>query len=88
MLTIPERKLLNNILVTAEILYRFPDHPSLLQTFLWQRDDLAPNLPRLHKFLEFWDRNLEGPIHSVRYCHVGLVRPAELHFPGAEFRLH
>src|SRR4051794_18560600 len=29
-------------LATAEILYRMPDHPSLLQTFIWQHYDLAP----------------------------------------------
>ncbi len=81
-------KLLNNTLVTAKILYRLPDYRSLLQTFVWQHDDLAPDLPRLHEFLEFWGRNLDGPIHSVHYCHVGLVHPAELHFPSAEFRLH
>ena len=30
-------------LTTAEILYRMPDHPDLLQTFLWQELDLRRN---------------------------------------------
>ncbi|HLY45293.1 MAG TPA: Usg family protein [Stellaceae bacterium] len=52
-------------LTTAEIVYRLPDHPALLQTFIWQKFDLAPDFPELHKFLEFWKANIEGPLHSV-----------------------
>ena len=32
-------------LVTAEILYRMPDHPAFLQTFVWQDYDLEPKYP-------------------------------------------
>jgi uncharacterized protein Usg len=52
-------------LTTAEIIYRLPDHPALLQTFIWQKFDLAPDFPELHKFLEFWRQNIEGKLHSV-----------------------
>ena len=52
-------------LTTAEILYRLPDHPALLQSFIWQKFDLAPEYPELCKFLEFWSRNIEGKLHSV-----------------------
>jgi uncharacterized protein Usg len=50
---------------TAEILYHLPDHPALLQTFIWQKFDLAPNFPELQKFLEFWKTSIEGKLHSV-----------------------
>jgi uncharacterized protein Usg len=40
-------------LTTAEILYRLPDHPHLLQSFIWQQFDLAPDFPVLRKFLDF-----------------------------------
>ena len=30
-------------LTTAEILYRMPDHQSLLQKYIWQHYDLAPD---------------------------------------------
>lgn len=53
-------------LTTAEILYRMPDCQRLLQSFVWQDYDLAPDFPRLHKFLSFWQNNLDGPLHSVR----------------------
>jgi uncharacterized protein Usg len=64
-------------LTTAEIHYRLPDTPSLLQTYLWQNYDLAPGFPTLQKFLEFWQRELEGPLHSVRVAHQRLIRPSE-----------
>ena len=52
-------------LTTAEIVYRLPDRPALLQTFIWQKFDLAPDFPELSKFLEFWRTNIEGQLHSV-----------------------
>lgn len=65
-------------LTTAEILYRLPDHPCLLQSFVWQELDLAPKFPILKKFLDFWDRELDGKIHSVRVAHADLVMPASV----------
>jgi uncharacterized protein Usg len=53
-------------LTTAEVLFYMPDHPSLLQSFTWQTLDLAPRYPRVHQFLEFWRREIEAVIHSVR----------------------
>ena len=52
-------------LTTAEIVYHLPDHPALLQTFIWQKFDLAPDYPVLRKFLEFWRTSIEGELHSV-----------------------
>lgn len=75
-------------LTTATILYGFPDHPKLLQTFVWQNYDLAPRFPLLRKFLDFWRCELEGPLHSVTVAHSRLIRPAELRAVGAEFQLH
>ena len=64
-------------LTTAEILYRMPDHPSVLQTYLWQDYDLAPKFPVLTGFLDFWRAKLEGPLHSIRYTHRKLISPTE-----------
>jgi uncharacterized protein Usg len=82
------RQLRGFSLTTAEILYRLPDHLSLLQTYVWQDYDMAPEFPALHKFLDFWGRSLEGPLHSVRIAHVRLVRPAEIRAVAAQFSLH
>jgi uncharacterized protein Usg len=60
-------------LTTAEIIYHLPDHPDLLQSFIWQKLDVAPDFPELRRFLEFWSRNIEGKLHSVK---VGQARPS------------
>ena len=75
-------------LTTATILYRLPDHPKLLQTFIWQEYDLAPKFPQLHKFLDFWRRELEGPLHSVTVAHSGLIKPAEFRKVDGVITLH
>lgn len=53
-------------LTTAEVLYYMPDHPTLIQSFVWQTLDLAPRYPRVHRFLEHWKAEIEAVIHSVR----------------------
>ena len=75
-------------LTTAEILYHMPDHPRLLQTYIWQELDLAPNFPVLHKFLEFWERTLEGRLHSVRVASAELIKPASLRMAKELLTLH
>lgn len=75
-------------LTTAEILYHMPDHPKLLQSYLWQEYDLFPDFPVLHRFLDFWSRTLEGALHSVTVGHNRLIKPAELKMVGASFQLH
>lgn len=52
-------------LTTAEIIYHLPDHPALLQSFIWQRFDLSPEFPELQRFLDFWRSSIEGKLHSV-----------------------
>lgn len=64
-------------LTTAEILYRMPDHPDLLQTYVWQQYDLAPGFPVLIRFLDFWKDQIEGALHSVKIAHSRLIQPAE-----------
>ena len=71
-------QLRNYRLTTALILYRLPDHPSLLQEYIWQDLDLAPKFPVLNKFLRFWEDNLDGKLHSVKVAHTGIIKPAEV----------
>jgi uncharacterized protein Usg len=75
-------------LTTAEILYHLPDHPRLLQTYLWQDYDLAPDFPVLRKFLDFWVRSLDGKLHSVQVTSARLVQPARFRMAKAELTLH
>src|SRR3954464_9503943 len=75
-------------LTTAEILYRMPDHRSLLQTYVWQNYDMFPKFPALTDFLAFWQKKLDGPLFSVTVAHSKLIKPAELRAVDGVFRLH
>jgi len=71
-------------LTTAHILYRMPDFPALLQTYIWQDYDLAPKFPEMHGFLEFWREQLDGTLHSVHYAHKRLISPGEWRSVGGQ----
>lgn len=75
-------------LTTAEILYHYPDHPSLLQTFLWQEYDLPPDFPTLKKFLDYWDRAIEGKLHSVLVSNCEIIKPSDVSWVDFEFTVH
>ena len=74
-------------LTTANILYRLPDHRSLLQTYVWQAYDLAPMFPELRRFLDFWTKQLDGPLHSVTVAHRRLISAREVRTITTELRL-
>jgi uncharacterized protein Usg len=75
-------------LTTAEILYRLPDCPRLLQSYIWQDYDLAPSFPKLVDFLDYWVANLDGPLYRVRVTHRRLIAPQEFRFVEGELRLN
>jgi uncharacterized protein Usg len=83
-----ERQLCGYRLTTAEIIYRLPDHPGVLQSYVWQDLDRAPDFPELMKFLAFWESSLDGPLHSVRVAAQTLIAPAAFTAPGSEFVIH
>ena len=74
-------------LTTAEIIYHMPDRPHILQTYIWQDYDIAPKYPVLNSFLQFWEKELDGPLHSILLADQKLIKADEfLHFAG-EFTL-
>jgi uncharacterized protein Usg len=75
-------------LTTAEILYRLPDYPAMLQSYIWQDLDIAPKYPVLNKFLHFWETSLDGKLYKVRVASRELIDKAEIKMAAAEFRLH
>ncbi len=75
-------------LTTAEFLYHLPDHPTILQSFLWQHYDTAPDFPALYRFIDFWNETLDGPLHSVTYTHRKLISPSEWRSVAGELVLH
>ena len=64
-------------LSTVEIHYYLPDHRSLLQQFVMQQYDVAPQFPELDRFLAFWRREIDAVLHSVRVAHKDLIGPQE-----------
>ena len=72
-------------LTTAEIIYHLPDHPALLQSFIWQELDIAPRFPILGRFLHFWETKLEGKLYLVKIAHQALIKPSEFRYFSGEF---
>ena len=82
------RQLRNYRLTTAEIIYHLPDHPRLVQSYIWQDLDLAPEYPVLRKFLAFWQRSLDGKLQQVRVASASLIKPAEFRLNAALLTLN
>lgn len=82
------RQLSDHRLTTAEILYHMPDHPSVLQSYIWQDYDIAPRFPVLKRFLDFWETNLDGKLHSVSVASLSVVAPPRVRTPGLCMTLH
>ena len=80
-----ERQLQGYGLTTAQIIYRMPDHQAILQSYIWQHYDLAPNFPEMKRFLQFWQETLDGPLHSVRYVHRKLISAGDWRALKGEF---
>jgi len=83
-----EMQLRDYRLTTAEILYHMPDHPGLLQSFVWQQYDIAPEFPVLRRFLDFWAKNIEGKLHSVKVANQQLVTAPAARMASAYLQLH
>lgn len=75
-------------LTTAEILYHLPDHPALLQSYIWQELDIAPQFPVLNRFLAFWESQLDGKLHSVKIASAQLITPASFVYCKGELKVH
>ena len=75
-------------LTTAQLYYRMPDFQNVLNTFVWQHYDLAPDHPKLFEFIEFWQDSIDGPLHSVQYTHRKQLASGEWQQLGGEFTLH
>ena len=76
-------------LTTAHILYCLPDHPSLLQSYIWQEYDVAPKFPVLNAFLRL--AHVPRRAALTDYGPRGarkLIKPAELRLASGEFVLN
>ena len=83
-----QKQLQDYRLTTAEIIYHLPDHPSLLQSYIWQDLDVAPRFPILKRFLTFWEKTLDGKLYMVKVAHHALIAPNVFSYQGKEFVIH
>ena len=55
--------------VVLRVYYWMPDYNNLLQEFMWQLNDVVPEYPRVHRFLNHWHENIEAVIETVEVSH-------------------
>ena len=75
-------------LTTAEIFYHLPDHPDSLQSYVWQSLDRVPDFPKLNQFLDFWENQLDGKLHSVKVAYVGEVEASDWQYENCILTVH
>ena len=42
-----------------------PDYLNIINEFIWQTKDQKPDYPRIEQFLDYWDKNIDGPIKEA-----------------------
>ena len=52
-------------IASVQVVYYIPDYMSLVNEFIWQTEDQLPEYPRITRFLDYWDKNIDGPIKEV-----------------------
>ena len=57
--------LIKNTIVTVNVFYWMPDYQNVLQQFIWQTDDVRPEYPRVHEFLNYWHDNIDAVIEEI-----------------------
>ena len=55
--------------VVLRVYYWMPEYNNILQEFMWQLNDVVPEYPRVHKFLNHWHDNIEAVIETVEVSH-------------------
>lgn len=75
-------------LILARIFYRLPDHPLILNEYIWQDYDVAPQFPKLNGFIQFWREKIDGQLHSVQFNDKLLTAPHEWRTVTGQFLIH
>lgn len=75
-------------LTTAEFFYYLPDYRHVLHSYIWQEYDLAPDHKKPFSFIEFWQKEIEASLHSVRFTHCKRLSAGEWQNQVGEFTLH
>ena len=59
---------------TVQVVYYIPDHQHIVNEFMWQTADQLPEYPRITRFLDYWDKNIDGPIKEVYIYDQGISK--------------
>ena len=59
---------------SVQVVYYIPDYLSVVNEFIWQTEDQLPEYPRIARFLDYWDKNIDGPIKEVYIYDQGISR--------------
>ena len=52
-------------IVTIDVFYYLLEYTNILQEFVWQTEDIVPEYPRVHQFLNYWKENINAVISEV-----------------------
>ena len=55
--------------VVLRVYYWMPHYNNILQEFMLQLNDVVPEYPRVHRFLNHWHENIEAVIETVEVSH-------------------
>tara|TARA_X000000950_G_scaffold262238_1_gene333279 strand:- start:467 stop:730 length:264 start_codon:yes stop_codon:yes gene_type:complete len=75
-------------ITTIKVYYWMPDYESILQLFMWQFDDIPPQFPKAHKFLNHWNNNVEARIKDIYLSYAGHLKQVEFNPIDDIFNIH
>ena len=58
-------------LVLVGIIYYMPDYKNLVNEFYCQFDDVVPDIPRVHQFINYWKNNIDAVIKKIEVSSAG-----------------
>lgn len=56
-------------IITVKVEYFIPNYTHILNEFICQYEDIWPDIPRVHKFLNYWKDNIDAIINGVYITH-------------------
>lgn len=56
-------------IVTVGVFYYMPDFPNIVNEFVWQVEDVVPEIPRIHAFLCYWKKEKLARVQQVLVSH-------------------
>ena len=76
-------------LVTLNVYYFMPDYKNILQNFIWCTEDFVPEIPRIHKFLNYWKENIPAVIQEVKIAYENSSNYSNhIRFANYEYKLN